>query len=139
MNRSFAILIVFLTLCNAAMGSPTPPLDSVLRGGQNIYLVKVASSADGKANFLIVDILRGKSQELTNLTFEPGYDFKPKSEWILISTGDHSNGNNIDDGFYGNFAWFPLKVTRENGKVMILGIGTQDSFKELLQKNPYKS
>ena len=121
------------------MGMPTPPLSSVLQGAQNIYLVQVTSAADGKASFSIEDVIRGKTQQITNLTYEPGYEFKPKSEWILISTGDHSNGNNIDDGFYGNFAWFPLTVTRQNGKVMILGIGDEDRFKELLVKNPYKS
>jgi len=121
------------------MGMPTPPLSSVLQGAQNIYLVQVTSAADGKASFAIEDVLRGKAQQLANLTYEDGYEFKPKSEWILISTGDHSNSNNIDDGFYGNFAWFPLKVNRENGKVMILGIGEEDRFKELLERNPYKS
>ena len=120
------------------MGMPTPQLSSVIHGAQNIYLVQVTSAEAGKVSFSIEDVMRGKSQQLTNLNYEPGYDFKPKSEWILISTGDLSNGNNIDTGFYGNFAWFPLTVTRENGKVMILGIGEKDRFEELLEKNPYK-
>ncbi len=125
-------------VCGIAMGMPAPPLPTVLRGAENVYLVKVTSSDDNKVNFSITTVLRGKEQPLTHLIAEPGYDFKVGSELILISTGDLSNGNNIDDGFYGNFAWYPLFVTRDGEKAEIKGIGTLDQFAELLRQNPYK-
>jgi len=134
-----AVFVAFLLIDGPAMGMPAPPLDAVVRGAQNIYLVKVTSNDDGKVNFSITKVLRGKEQPLTRLIAEFNFDYKVGSEYILISTGDLSNGNNIDTGFYGNFAWYPLAVTREGDKVKILGIGDLERFNELLKNNPYKS
>jgi hypothetical protein len=117
---------------------PAPPLDALLRGAQNIYLVKVTSTDGNKINFSITKVLRGKEQQLTHLIAGPGYDFKLNSEWILISTGDLSNGNNIDTGFYGNFAWYPMRVTGDGEKVKIEGIGDSARFAEIIRQNPYK-
>jgi hypothetical protein len=138
MKRAFAICLALLSIGNLAMGMPAIPLKYILRGGQNIYLVKVTSNDDRKVDFSITQVLRGESQQLTHLIAELNFDYKIGSEYILISTGDLSNGNNIDTGFYGNFAWYPMAVTRDGDKVKIQGIGDLDQFSELLKKNPYK-
>ena len=112
-------------------------MGALLKGAENIYLVKVTSNDNRKVSFSITKILRGKEQQLTRLTAELNFDYKVGSEYVLISTGDLSNGNNIDTGFGGNFAWYPLEVNREGGRIELRGMGDFDKFVELVRQNPY--
>lgn len=148
-----------LALMSFAHAAPRGPLPGYLEWAANVCVAKVKSVDAVKVTFEVTEVLRGKPPAVLTLTPAPGFDFKPGTEWLLMSCdpGGADGKDSVGWLMDGYCNWLPWQIEREGVIAFVQDIKwgvagseqqdkgpegtpgwTLEHVKKLVEAHPYK-